>query len=165
VNNNGPFTDVTSVFPNNAVSIIAYRIKAVYPEDLLVVKRPLKITDASQTVGVYPSRWDPQEDSFEFKSLEPTIQRYRIGIQVFAKDTDEEKGIAVHSVMSKAVRSLLYNDVALNVGFNALSVTMNGSTERIQRRGFSRAQYISNEVNGQWLYLATHEYWIETETK
>ena len=159
------FTNATAVFPNNAISIITARIKALYPDDLRVVRRPLKTTDDSQSIGIYPWRWEPDETSYEFTSREPTVQIYRVGIQTFAKDTDEENGIAVHSVMSKVTRSLLYNDVPLQVGLNALSVTMNGSTERIQKRGISRVQYISNEISGVWLYLATHEYWIETETK
>lgn len=165
MNNNSPFSNATAVFPNNAIAIIAARIKALYPDDLRVVRRPLRTTDDTQSIGLYPLRWEPDETSYEFYSTEPTVQIYRIGVQVFAKDSDEENGIAVHSVMSKVTRSLLYNDAPLQVGLNALSVTMNGATERIQKRGISRTQYISNEISGVWLYLATHEYWIETETK
>lgn len=165
MNENGPFSDVTAVFPNNAIALMVARTQMLYPEDLRVLRRRLKATDDTQSVGIYPMRWEPDETSYEFSSREPTVQIYRIGMQVFAKDSDEEKGIAIHSVMSKVMRSMLYNDIPLQVGLNALSVTMNGSTERIQKRGISRTQYISNEIDGVWLYLATHEYWIETETK
>jgi hypothetical protein len=152
------------VFPNNAVELIVARINTLYPE-LLVVKRPLKQTDLSQSVGVYPSLWQPDETSYEHPSKQPTVQRYIVKVQSFAKDTVEERGIAIHSVMAKVIRTMLYNDDPLFVGLNVLSVTMFGVTERIQRRGILRQQYMNNEISGQFLFLSTLDYYIETETK
>jgi hypothetical protein len=159
------FDDAIAVFPNNAIELIATRLKNLYEPDLLIVKRPLKHTDNTQSVGIYGGEWFPDQSSFEFASKEPTVQVYLIKIQAFCKEIDEPRGIAVHSVMAKVMRSLLYNDVPLAVGLNALSVTMNGATERIQRRGINRQQYLNNEIGGQFLYLSTLEYYIETETK
>lgn len=159
------FDATTPVFPNNVCGLIAARIDDLYHDELLVVKRPLRPTDDTRSIGISPAWWEPDEDSFEFRSLEPTIQTYRILIQIFAKNTDSELGIAEHSVMSKVIRSLLYRDGPLKVGLDMLSVTMNGSTETIQRRGIRRSQYISNEIQGQWLFLNTLEYYVETETK
>lgn len=158
------FTDATAVFPNNAAELIAVRVKALYPE-LLVVKRPLKHTDLTQSVGVFPAQWVPNTESFEFPSKEPTLQTYLVNIQAFCKEMDEAKGIAIHSVMSKVMRSMLYNDQPLAIGLNVLQVTMFGSVEKIQRRGINRQTYLSNEIDGQFLYLSTLEYYIETETK
>ena len=158
------FDDTLIVFPNNVIELVATRITTLYPE-LLVVKRPLKSSDNTQSVGLFPSDWLPDTSSFEMPSKEPTVQVYLIQLQTFCKEFDEAKGIATHSVMSKVMRSLLYNDLPLQVGLNTLSVTMNGATEKIQRRGVNRQKYLSNEIDGQFLYLSTLEYYIETETK
>lgn len=161
----GLFSDTTAVFPNNACNLMAARIDDLYHADLFVVKRPLQATDNTRSVGISPAWWEPDEDSYEFASLEPTVQTYRILIQSFVKNSDAEEGIAEHSVLSKVIRSLLYRDGPLRVGLDMLSVTMNGATERIQRRGIRRSQYISNEIQGNWFFLNTLEYYIETETK
>jgi hypothetical protein len=160
------FDDATAVFPNNVAELIAQRIGDLYAPDILIVKRPLKIIDKTQSVGVFPSDWFPDETSWEFPAKQPTIQRYIIKVQSFCKDMSEERGIAVHSVMSKVMRSLLYGDQPLAIGLNTLSVAMDGTTERIQRRGINRQSFLSNEIpQGEFLYLSTIEYYIETETK
>lgn len=158
------FDDSLVVFPSNAILVIATRLQDLYP-DLRVVKRPLKHTDASQSVGVYPGLWVPDETSFEFESREPTVQRYIVNIQSFCKEMTEEKGIAIHSVMSKVIRAMLYNDNPLALALNTLQVTMFGSVEKIQRRGITRQVYLSNEISGVFVYLSTLETYIETETK
>lgn len=159
------FSEVTAVFPNNAIELIWTRAKDLYEPDLNILRRPLRSTDGTQSIGVHPTDWVPDETSWEFTSKEPTIQRYIIRIQALCKESDEEKGIAIHSVMSKAIRSLLYNDNPLQVGLDMLSVTMNGVTERIQRRGISRQRYLSNEINGLFVYLSVLDFYLETETK
>lgn len=159
------FDATTPVFPNNVCNLVAARIDDLYHDDLFVAKRMLMPTDGTRSVGIAPAWWEPDEDSYEFNSLEPTVQIYRIMVQIFAKNTDKEIGIAEHSVMSKVIRSLLYRDQPLRVGLDTLSVTMNGVTERIQKRGIRRSQYISNEIQGNWLFLNTLEYYVETETK
>lgn len=157
----------TAVFPNNVAMLIRSRIEDLYGDDLDVVGRRLRLTDNTKTVGVAPNLWVPNEDSYEFRSLEPTVSTYTIWIQSFVKNSDEEEGIKEHSVMSKVIRTMLYRDQPLAVGLNQLSVSMMGATERIQRRGLRRAQYLSTELQGQpmWLFLNSMEYYIETETK
>lgn len=161
-------SDVTPVFPNNAVLLIKQRAQ-VLDSDLFVVGRPLRETDNIQSIGVFGNQWNPDEDSFEMRGVpsgrhEPTISSYLITVQAFVKDMDEERGLATHSVLSKMVRSMLYRDNTLRVGLLALSVVMNGSTERTKRFGVLRQNYVSNELRGSWLYLSTLEYWLETET-
>jgi hypothetical protein len=155
----------TAVFPNNAASLIQARISDLYGDELDIYGRRLRLTDNTKSVGVAPDLWVPDESSFEFRSLEPTVSTYTIWIQCFVKNSDEEEGVKEHSVLSKVIRTLLYRDGPLAVGLNQLSVAMMGSTERIQRRGFRRAQYLSTELQGNWLFLNTLEYYIETETK
>lgn len=161
------FDDGSSAFPGNVVTLTTSRLKTLYGDDLLVVSRMLKVTDDSKSVGVFPSTWEPDEQSFEIgpTAPEPTVQIYRIGIQCSTKDFSEQNGIAVNSVMSKVVRDMLYRDAPLKVGLTSLSVASAGRTEKIQRRGLSRARFISNEIQGQFLYLSTLDFWFETETK
>lgn len=155
----------TSVFPNNAQALIKARFDDLYGDSVLVVGRRLKVTDDTMSIGVAPDMWIPDESSFEFRSLEPTVSTYTIWIQSFVKNSDEEEGVQLGSVLAKVVRTTLYRDMPLQVGLNSLSVTMMGATETIQRRGIRRSQYLSTEIQGNFLYLNTLEYYIETETK
>jgi hypothetical protein len=161
-------TAATPVFPNNAVELIATRSQSL-DTDLFVVKRPLRESDPAQSVGVFGSQWNPTEDSYEMTGYqpsihEPTLSAYLIGVQAFVKDMDELNGLATHSVLSKMIRVMLYRDDSLRVGLRSLSVVMNGSTERTQRFGIRTQRYLSNDLQGVWLYLSTLEFWLETET-
>lgn len=159
------FDERTAVFPNNVAKLIQARITDLYGDDLDVFGRRLRLTDNTCSVGVAPDLWVPDESSFEFASMEPTVSTYTVWIQCFIKNSDEEQGVKEHSVLSKVLRTMLYRDAPLAVGLNSLSVNMMGATERIQRRGIRRAQYLSSELQGNWLFLNTLEYYIETETK
>lgn len=159
----------TVVFPNNVVDLIATRV-ALLDSGLFVIKRPLRSEDPNQSVGVFGTQWLPEEDSYEMIGApspgrsEPTLSVYHLGIQAFVKDMDDERGPAVHSVLSKMIRSMLYRDAALRVALASLSVTMNSSTERTKRWGIRTQTFLSNEINKSWLYLSTLDYWLETET-
>jgi hypothetical protein len=95
---------------------------------------------------------------------DPSIDRYNVALQAFVKDMDEERGLAVHSVMSEMLRTMLYRDTALRVGLSSLSTNLNGVQKRTTRWGISTQRYFSNELQGSWLYLSTLEFWLETET-
>lgn len=95
---------------------------------------------------------------------EPTMQQYVIGLQAFIKDGDEEIGLARHSTLSYAIRSMLYRDAAIRVGFQSLTYTSNGVTERLRRWGIRSQRFLSNELSGSWLYLSTLEIWAETDS-
>lgn len=156
------------VFPNNAVELIAIRAQSIDP-DLFIARRPLRKTDPIQAIGIYANYWMPNENSYEMKGAppgrhEPTLSNYMIGIEAYIKDMDEERGLAKHSVLSTMIRSLLYRDGPLLLGLRALSVSISGSTERVQRYGIRTQRYASNELQGAFMYLSTMELWIETET-
>jgi hypothetical protein len=163
-----PIDNSTVVFPNNIVDLVQTRT-ALLDEDLFVIRRPLRTSDPNQAVGIFASQWLPNEESYEMLGgpvgrHEPTLQTYLVTVQAFVKDMDEERGLAVHSVLSKMIRAMLYRDNALRVGLSALLVSMNGSTERTQRWGIRQQRYFSNELSGSWLYLSNLEFWLETET-
>lgn len=153
-----------TVFPENAAGVIAARIPVLIDANLPVFRRPLRGTDPAQAVGVFPVTWGQDENSMEFQSLEPTLQRYVIVVQGLVQDTDEQAGISVHSILSKRLRSMLYRDTPLHTGLTSLSVAMNNSTERMQRRGITMQRFLSNEITGTFLYTSWIEMWLETET-
>ena len=158
----------TSVFPSNVVQLVKTRAQLI-DSDLYVTGRPLRESDPVQSVGVFGMQWVPDENYYAMGSTslgrsEPSLQTYLITIQGFVKDADEERGLDVHAILSKKLRSMLYRDDPLRVGLLALSVVMNGSTERAKRYGVRSQRYVSNELSGTWLYLSTLEFWLETET-
>lgn len=161
------FDGSTTAFPDNVVKVMAARFGQLWSPDVQIWRRRLKVTDDTQSIGIYPGTWEPDEQSYEIGPIapEPTVQTYRVMVQAFVKDSDEELGTSNHSVMNKAVRDTLYRDNPLRVGLSALSITTGGITERIQRRGITRATYLSNEISGVFFYLSTLEFWFETETK
>ncbi len=157
----------TITFPGNVVNLIQPRIESIDSE-LYVVRRILRETDPQASVGIVATQWQPDEDSIEIRGhntpVEPTLSTYLIAVQAFIKDFNEERGLAKHTVLSKLIRSVLYRDAALRVGLSALSVSMNDSVERTQRWGIRTQRFLANEIDGDFLYLSTLEFWLETET-
>jgi hypothetical protein len=161
-------TESTDVFPNNVVSLIKTRL-ALLDSDLQIFRRPLRTSDPLQCVGIFASQWLPDEESYEMDnqpigSNEPTIQRYLISIQAYVKDGDEERGLAIHAILSKMIRAVLYADEPLRVGLSMLGTTVLGTTEHTKRWGIQTQRFYSNEISGSWLYLSTLDFWVETET-
>lgn len=158
----------TPIFPNNALVLVAAALDGIDP-DIDVIKRPLQNSDPQQSIGIFAQAWDPDEESVEFIGeggpVRPTLQRYILGVQSFVKDYDEERGLAIHSVLAQRVRSVLYTHPTLKVALAQLSVTFeDGTVERLQRWGLRTARYFSGEIEAEKLFLATLEFWIETET-
>lgn len=162
-------TSTVSVFPNNIVDSL-YSAISDLDSDLRGYKRPLRASDPAQSFGIFGQQWQPNNDSFEMRGAyspgptEPTLGKYLVAIQAFVKDTDEERGLATHSVLSKMIRDMLYRDADLRVELAALTVATTLSAERTQRFGISAQRYFSNEIAGDFLYLSTIEFWLETET-
>lgn len=155
------------IFPNNVVLLTRTAFKAI-DVDLQVFGRPLRNTDPRQSVGVFGQMWTPDEESIEMYGLfphEPTLQTYLIGVQAFVKHGDEEVGLAIHSVLSNRVRSVLYRNEPFRVALSSLSATDSGTIESTRRWGVRAQRYFSNEIDAEWLYLSTLEFWIETETR
>lgn len=165
------------IWPNNAVAAIAEQAEKL-DEEVHVFRRPLRESDPNVSLGVFASEWIPDPQSFEMGQRTlgqdvqaqvfhsgPTLQQYRIFIQAFVKDMDEYRGLSKHSVFAKMVRDMLVRDPETIVALRGLSVVgTDGLTERSQRRWIANQRYISNEISGSWLYLATIEFMIETET-
>lgn len=155
-----------TTFPNNVVELLQIRIDAM-DTDLAVFKRPLRPTDPNQCVGITAAQWTPDNDSLEIRGgfQEPPLSRYMITVQAFVKDMDEIRGLNVHSVLSRRIRNMLYNDTPLRLALASLSSTLDGATESARRWGVSQQRFFANEIEASWLYLSNLEFWLETETR
>lgn len=162
--------ETDAVFPNNVASLLVQRFQYI-DEDLVILRRPLRIADPVQSIGIFSSMWAPDAQSMEMRALgsptpsEPTINRYAFAVQAFIKDMDEERGLATHSVLSKMVLAILYRDQPLRVGLGALESEVMGVRERTLRWGVVAQRFLSNELGeSEWLYLSTTEFYLDTET-
>lgn len=157
-----------TMFPNNIVSLVVTRSQLL-DNDLFVTPRPLRATDPNQSIGVVASMWTPEEESREFqgtaRTAQPTLSRYMVAVQCLIRDTEEERGLNTHAVLSRMVRSMLYTDTPLRVALSGLSSSLGGLTEHTQRWGVSQQRFFTNEINQEWLYLSILEFWLETEIR
>lgn len=162
-------------FPTNVINAFAARFKQLWidpaptPEQATDIKlRPLNKDDRSETIGIYPALWSPNEDSYEMRGMqyagEPTLGRYLVMIQNYIKDGDRERGAAKHSIFATRTRNVLYRDTVLRVALPQLVVTDLGVTERVKRWEVRSQRFFSNELGGTWVYLSSLECLIETET-
>ncbi len=157
--------DQVTLFPWNAVELMALRLSLIDPE-VKCFKRRLYSTDPAQAFGVSPATWSPAPDSLEMRgdaASEPTIQRYGLVIQAMCKHTKEEEGVAIHSKMSKVVRSILLTDIPLRDSLRGLSTNLYGMRERTLRWSIVSQRFLSEELKGQFTYLSTIEVQLETE--
>lgn len=157
-------------FPGNVVLLLANAFSGI-DSDIQVLKRRLKVNDGNQAIGVYAVRWEPDQGSMEIRGMsspgpnEPTLSRWIFGIQASVLDTDEERGLAVHALLAKRVRDMLYRDNGIRVGLAGLtSSALGGTEERTRRWGIESQQMMSNELQGSWVFLSTLALWLETQT-
>jgi hypothetical protein len=151
-------------FPMNVIALIAARIPAAIDSDLTVLKRMLRPSDPTQSVGIFPLTKLPDRSSAEIRSVEPTLKTYNVVLQTLVQDTDEAACISVHSILSQRIWRMLYRDSPLHAGLTVLAVTANNSVERFQRRGITLQRYLSNEIQGTFIQTSWVEFWFETET-
>lgn len=157
-------------FPYNVVQVITTEYTSEkYPDVEIVVERPLTTLDASFSIGIVALTWVPGaheragQDNL-LGQIEPTLATYHYAIQSLVRHTDPIEGLATAALLAKQVRTMLVRDPQVRLRLAALSETSLGATERLQRWGVGTQRYASNELEGEWLYLATTELWVETET-
>lgn len=151
-------------FPNNVVSLLAVALPQVDP-DAQVFTRPLRPTDPNYSIGVYGALWTPDEESQEMGNLfnESTLQQYQLGIQTLIKDGEPERGLAVSSIFNTRVRRMLYRDEPLRVALGSLYVEDISYRESMRRWGVRTQRFMSNDIEGQFVYISVLDFWIETE--
>lgn len=157
-----------AVFPNNIMNQIKTRVPVVIDVDMKVFMRPLRSTDPDQSIGISAGVWVPdhstQEMNASMQNL-PTEQEYTVLVQSLVKHGDEESALNIHSVVASRIRSMLYTDNLLQVGFSQLSVTGGGRTEQAQRWGPRTQRFISNEVSGTFIQSSITEFCLYTATR
>lgn len=149
-----------SDFPVNVVEELKTSLDLLTGVDH-VLRRPLRPTDPTGSMGVYPVSWNP--DGYQIGQYDPAVTRYKIAIQSFVKHGDDEQGVILHSQLAKRVRVMLYRDDELRVRLGSLNTVDGGAIERLQRWGVETQRYLSNEIQGSFLFLSVTEMWVETE--
>jgi hypothetical protein len=164
------------VFPNNVVKCLGIVMPSLGdPNELFVIKRPLRPTDPNKSVGIYSTLWQPNEDSYEMghNNLlgqpvgampgEPTLSQYQIGIQTLVKHSDTEAALAISSILNKRIRAVLYRNDPLRLALGSLYVQDSTSRESMKRWGVRSQRYMSNEIEGKFVFVSVLDFWIETE--
>jgi hypothetical protein len=155
----------SSVFPNNIIEMIRVRVSVAIDPDMTVILRPLRHTDPNQSLGIYASTWNGDEDSHEMAPTMvniPTLQNYRVFVQSLVKDGDEVRALNVHGVVAKKIREMLYLDQTLQVAFSQLVDASGGKTEKAMLWGLQAQRYMSNEISGSFIQSSISEFWLQT---
>lgn len=161
-------------FPNNIV--IALRddfaeIAPPNPEDsdpgIPVFARPIKVTDPNQCIGVTAGMWMPDEESYELGGglarTGATINSYIIGVQTFIKHSDETQGLALSATLAGAIRNRITMSVQNRGALSQLSASEFGYRESFSRASLENQRFISNELQGKFLYMSSLELRVETQ--
>lgn len=161
--------ETTETVLSKFIDLALMRISAK-DQDLKIFNRMLATNDPNLSVGVFPSTWMPNTDSYEMGSTsspsEPTLQQYQIGIHVLTKDSDRLRGLSVHTAYARLVRMVLYRDNLLRVGLGSLTVTDSLGTESFRRGWANSHRYLSKELGNNTLaYLSVLDYTLETEMR
>jgi hypothetical protein len=135
------------------------------PDGLRFLKRPLRSTDYTETIGLVPLTYAPQDTSYEMQgeAFGPTLHDYGIAIQFLVKDSDEPRAIRQHSYGCHLLRHKLYHDPAIRLSLPELAVTLGGTRERFQKMQIGPMNFMNNELGGSFMYLSTVELTVTTE--
>jgi hypothetical protein len=151
------------LFPDTFVSLVADHISSVLT-DKIVVTRPVRETDPSETIGIFPTSWRPDDMSAQIGQMEMGLSRYTLTIQNIVKSMDEVEGRRRFSLHAKLLRAILYRDDGLRVLLGGLEEELMGTKERVKRYGIVSQNFVSNEFPGAFIYLGVTEFYVETET-
>jgi hypothetical protein len=150
-------------FPGNIVEEIETALQGGMPEHN-VVSRPIRRVDPNYTIGIFATDWLPDEQSIQIgDQAEPVLNRYMLRIQNLVVSADAIAGREQFSSFSKSIRVILYRDPVLNVRLRSLTEVLILSKESVKRFGVTRQRFLNNELNGNWLFVAQTDLWVETE--
>ncbi len=150
------------MFPDNIVQAFKTALLTL-PGITTAVGRPLRMIDPNASVGVFAEEWLPGEWGIG-QPREPLDNRYGIKIQLLIKHANEEEARAQHSVLSKSIRVMVYRNSALQLALPQLSETSDGVRETVLKWDVRAQRFISNEIEGEFLFLSSTEVIVTTET-
>lgn len=150
-------------FPGSIVAQIAESLGDFLPEHSIAL-RPLRQTDPNRSIGIYSANWTPVADSAMIGQQEAPLARYTIRVQNMIKAMDEAEGRAAFTLEAKAIRAILYRNTDLRVRLAGLQEELLSTVERVKRYGVVKQDFITNELSGVFVFLASTELFVETET-
>lgn len=148
-------------FPENVVFDVKEALERLGEFTGGIHRRPIRPTDPNMSCGVFAADWNPAD--WQIGQYDPALTRYQVIIQTFVKHATEEDGVVEHSRLAKRVRVMLYRDATLRVQLGQLSTVEDGVTERMQRWGVSGQEYLNNQMDNTFIFLAVTNMWFETE--
>ena len=151
-----------SAFPSNVVDILAERFELLMDEHT-IIKRTIRLNDPNPCLGIFAVEWQPQIETVHMGQEEPVLNRYLYQIQNMVSHYEEQQGRDLFSINAKVVKAILYRDANLKLSLQALSETILDTRETLKRHGVARQRYTSGQVASNWSFIATTDYWIETE--
>lgn len=155
-----PANPEDATFPLNIEVTLRNRV-ASWPEVDQVFRRPIRPVDPTACVGVFVDDWMPGE--MNIGQYSPATAPFNFQIQTIVRNAEEEEGRRASVTFSKNLRTMLYRDMVLRALLKQLQESSDGVTERLTRWGVRRLRYASNEIRGEWIYMAALHCWFETE--
>lgn len=154
-------------FPYNVVAMIELFARETIDSDLNFMRRRLVTTDLDQSFATVPARWTYNKGSVQIGGRsEPVLQSYSIMVQTLIVDADEVRGLRTHSYLAKLVREMLARNGPLQVGLRGLTTTdPRGVTEQASSWRVEDQVFHNNVLDGQWRYLSTIEFIMETNIR
>lgn len=129
-----------------------------------ILKRPVRPTDASRTIGIVAEDWEPPPNAYEMGQDGPLLGKYMISVWAIVKHALEEEGIREHGILARNIRRMMASDATL-LGTLRTNVDDYGTgVERAQRVRVMGQEFLSNEVNKNQLFLSITRLMIETES-
>jgi hypothetical protein len=80
------------------------------------------------------------------------------------KSLEEQEGRVAFTLHAKMVRAILYRDPDLRVRLGGLQEELLSTAERVKRYGVMRQDFLTNELQGTFVFLASTDLFVETET-
>lgn len=156
-----------TLFPNNIVKLVKDNA-ALIDTDVSVFMRPLRRSDPFQSIGITATLWSPQDYEIGTLAPEPNIQRYTCNLQAFILNPSEEDGAAEHTTLSHRLRFLVLRNASVRAGLSSMVATDTTTgttvTESVSRWGVKNQRFLSNQINQDYLFLSTLEFWVDTQT-
>ena len=154
-----------ALFPVNAINLIASRFEMF--GNLNVVKRPLRPNDPNLSVGISAQNWAPIAGSQEMRGMQynnaSTLENYLLVVEGMVRDTNEESGLAAHSVLSEAIRTTLGDDTPLRAQLGGLQAVFGTTKKTLQRFYVRSSRFASGKVSGAFMYVTTSDFVLEVE--
>lgn len=141
-----------------------------YRDGLRIHCRRLTDADDTESIGVYPTVWDPNDESIEMSGRPvpvATVSRYPIQIQSWITSSDEDTGIIKTSWLAVSIKTKLENSELLYAALRGPEMFVslpNGKKETVLRYGVSSQSFLPTELNSNTFgYLSITEFYVDTQ--